>query len=125
MIYRALDTRYDTMPYRRTGRSGLLLPAVSLGIWYNFGGVDVLENSGNEDMDKMFHDMLPFMALTTPLALAYGDGGSFPSIDQITNLEGNINSGLSFLQNFARDVIFMEMASDGYVVGKQQGGWEK
>lgn len=45
MIYRALDTRYDTMPYRRTGRSGLLLPAVSLGIWYNFGGVDVLENS--------------------------------------------------------------------------------
>lgn len=79
----------------------------------------------HQDMDKMFHDMLPFMALTTPLALAYGDGGSFPSIDQITNLEGNINSGLSFLQNFARDVIFMEMASDGYVVGKQQGGWEK
>jgi L-glyceraldehyde 3-phosphate reductase len=33
------------MPYRRTGRSGLKLPAVSLGIWYNFGGIDPLEKS--------------------------------------------------------------------------------
>jgi len=32
--------RYDTMSYRRCGRSGLLLPRVSLGLWYNFGGVD-------------------------------------------------------------------------------------
>lgn len=30
-------TRYDTMPYRRVGSSGLLLPAISLGLWYNFG----------------------------------------------------------------------------------------
>ena len=37
--------RYATMPYRRCGRSGLLLPAVSLGLWHNFGGVDVLQNS--------------------------------------------------------------------------------
>jgi len=33
------------MTYRRTGRSGLLLPAVSIGLWHNFGGVDTLENS--------------------------------------------------------------------------------
>ena len=33
------------MTYRRTGRSGLLLPAISLGLWHNFGGVDTLENS--------------------------------------------------------------------------------
>jgi L-glyceraldehyde 3-phosphate reductase len=33
----AADTRYDTMPHRRTGRSGLKLPAVSLGLWHNFG----------------------------------------------------------------------------------------
>lgn len=33
------------MQYNRTGRSGLLLPAVSLGIWYNFGGVDPIENA--------------------------------------------------------------------------------
>lgn len=45
LVYLPSDTRYDSMPYRRTGRSGLLLPAVSLGIWYNFGGVDPLENA--------------------------------------------------------------------------------
>src|SRR3954466_7619351 len=37
MSYRADSTRYDSMPYRRTGRSGLDLPAVSLGLWHNFG----------------------------------------------------------------------------------------
>jgi L-glyceraldehyde 3-phosphate reductase len=37
MDYRALDTRYDSLPYRRTGRSGLDLPAISLGLWHNFG----------------------------------------------------------------------------------------
>ncbi|GAU65191.1 putative L-glyceraldehyde-3-phosphate reductase [Streptomyces sp. NBRC 110611] len=35
--YRATDSRYDSMPYRRTGRSGLKLPAISLGLWHNFG----------------------------------------------------------------------------------------
>ncbi len=44
MVYRAADNRYDSMTYRRTGRSGLLLPAISLGIWWNFGGMDQLEN---------------------------------------------------------------------------------
>lgn len=39
-------SRYDgEMPYRRCGKSGILLPAVSLGLWHNFGGVDTLENS--------------------------------------------------------------------------------
>ena len=37
MTYVAADNRYDQMPYRRTGRSGLLLPALSLGLWHNFG----------------------------------------------------------------------------------------
>src|SRR5699024_5037354 len=37
--------RYTQMVYRRTGRSGLKLPAVSLGLWHNFCGVDTLENS--------------------------------------------------------------------------------
>jgi L-glyceraldehyde 3-phosphate reductase len=41
--YVASDDRYDQMQYRRTGRSGLRLPAVSLGLWQNFGGVDVFE----------------------------------------------------------------------------------
>jgi len=38
-------TRYDSMPYQRCGRSGLKLPRISLGWWYNFGGLDVFENS--------------------------------------------------------------------------------
>jgi L-glyceraldehyde 3-phosphate reductase len=45
MAYLPLAQRYESMTYRRTGRSGLLLPAVSLGLWHNFGGVDTLENA--------------------------------------------------------------------------------
>ncbi|MBE2240675.1 MAG: L-glyceraldehyde 3-phosphate reductase [Caldilineaceae bacterium] len=46
MSYQAGSERYDgRMVYRRTGRSGLMLPAVSLGLWHNFGGVDTYENA--------------------------------------------------------------------------------
>jgi len=45
MTYVAAETRYETMRYNRCGRSGLKLPAISLGLWHNFGGVDTLENS--------------------------------------------------------------------------------
>jgi L-glyceraldehyde 3-phosphate reductase len=41
--YRAADARYDHASFRRSGRSGLDLPAISLGLWHNFGGVDVYE----------------------------------------------------------------------------------
>jgi len=44
-MYVADSHRYDSMQYRRSGRSGLKLPAVSLGLWHNFGGVDNFENS--------------------------------------------------------------------------------
>ncbi|MEO6089101.1 MAG: L-glyceraldehyde 3-phosphate reductase [Umezawaea sp.] len=40
MTHVAAGTRYDDMPYRRVGRSGLKLPAVSLGLWHNFGDGD-------------------------------------------------------------------------------------
>jgi L-glyceraldehyde 3-phosphate reductase len=43
--YVAADGRYERMPYRRCGRSGLQLPAVSLGLWQNFGGERPLEES--------------------------------------------------------------------------------
>ncbi|MET0742907.1 MAG: aldo/keto reductase, partial [Microvirga sp.] len=43
MTYDAHSERYARMPYRRTGRSGLTLPAISLGLWQNFGSVDVYE----------------------------------------------------------------------------------
>lgn len=44
-MYYPLDSRYDTMLYRRAGRSGLQLPAISLGLWHNFGGVDRYEDA--------------------------------------------------------------------------------
>ena len=44
-MYVASDKRYDSMQYRRSGRSGIQLPAVSLGLWHNFGGLDNFENS--------------------------------------------------------------------------------
>lgn len=44
MTYQPSESRYDTMRYKRCGRSGLKLPIISLGLWHNFGGVDTLEN---------------------------------------------------------------------------------
>ena len=44
MSYTPSSKRYDSMKYNRCGKSGLLLPALSLGLWHNFGGVDVFEN---------------------------------------------------------------------------------
>ncbi|MCA9836938.1 MAG: L-glyceraldehyde 3-phosphate reductase [Trueperaceae bacterium] len=44
-MYQAASNRYDTMSYRRCGRSGLKLPLLSLGLWHNFGGKDIYENS--------------------------------------------------------------------------------
>ena len=43
-MYLANEQRYDTMQYRRCGKSGIKLPAISLGLWHNFGGVDTFEN---------------------------------------------------------------------------------
>ncbi|MCL2276801.1 MAG: aldo/keto reductase [Treponema sp.] len=43
MSYNADEKRYDSMRYRRCGRSGLKLPEISLGLWHNFGGVDRYE----------------------------------------------------------------------------------
>ena len=45
MSHAAAPHRYQSMPYRRSGRSGLDLPPISLGLWHNFGGVDSLENA--------------------------------------------------------------------------------
>ena len=44
MIYNPLKERYDKMTYRRCGKSGIRLPEISLGLWHNFGSVDVFEN---------------------------------------------------------------------------------
>lgn len=44
MDYITKSDRYENMIYRRCGNSGIKLPAISLGLWHNFGGVDVFEN---------------------------------------------------------------------------------
>ena len=44
MNYTPAPTRYESMKYNRCGKSGLLLPAISLGLWHNFGSVDVFDN---------------------------------------------------------------------------------
>ena len=43
--YKAKDSRYENMNYRRTGNSGLLLPAISLGLWHNFSFTDDVQNA--------------------------------------------------------------------------------
>jgi L-glyceraldehyde 3-phosphate reductase len=45
MKYTANENRYEKMEYRRCGNSGLKLPAISLGLWHNFGHIDSLENA--------------------------------------------------------------------------------
>ncbi|MEO6723042.1 MAG: aldo/keto reductase [Ferruginibacter sp.] len=47
MNYTPSENRYNEIPYNRCGKSGLLLPAISLGLWQNFGSVDNFENGQN------------------------------------------------------------------------------
>ena len=51
--YKPADDRYEKIPYRFIGNSGLQLPAISLGLWHNFGGVDPFER-GREIVLKAF-----------------------------------------------------------------------
>ena len=53
MSYLPHSERYESMKYNRTGRSGLKLPAISLGLWHNFGGTDRYEN-GREMVRRAF-----------------------------------------------------------------------
>lgn len=53
MSYQAADTRYDAMKYRRSGNSGVKLPAISFGLWHNFGEVDTYKN-GRDMIRKAF-----------------------------------------------------------------------
>ncbi len=44
-VYKPDENRYEKMKYNRSGKSGIQLPAISLGLWHNFGGVDSTENA--------------------------------------------------------------------------------
>ncbi|MDY7027993.1 MAG: L-glyceraldehyde 3-phosphate reductase [Spirochaetota bacterium] len=67
MDYKPETSRYETMIYNRCGRSGLKLPAISLGLWHNFGGVDALENAR-----KMLHRSFDLGITHFDLANNYG-----------------------------------------------------
>ncbi|WP_199269733.1 L-glyceraldehyde 3-phosphate reductase [Mucilaginibacter lacusdianchii] len=87
MTYIASDNRYQSMPYRRCGRSGIQLPAISLGLWHNFGGVDVFEN-----YRKILH--LAFDSGITHFDLANNYGPPYGSAEE--------NFGILMKKDFAR-----------------------
>ncbi len=66
-MYMADEKRYETMPYHRCGRSGLLLPAVSLGLWHNFGS-----NGNFENMEAVCHTAFDHGITHFDLANNYG-----------------------------------------------------
>jgi L-glyceraldehyde 3-phosphate reductase len=102
MPYVAHQDRYNDMIYRRCGHSGLKLPALSLGLWHNFGGVDTLENS--RDMLR-----LSFDRGITHFDLANNYGPPPGSAEE--------NFGLIFKQDFApyRDELIISTKA-GYLM---------
>ena len=60
MNYIADTKRYDKMQYNRCGNSGLLLPAISLGLWHNFGSVDNFDNAKNILFSAFDHGITHF-----------------------------------------------------------------
>jgi L-glyceraldehyde 3-phosphate reductase len=72
MTYVPADQRYDgSMPYRRTGRSGIDLPAISLGLWQNFGGDDVFE-TGRAILHRAFDRGVTHFDLANNYGPPYG-----------------------------------------------------
>jgi len=65
--YKALNSRYDNYSYVRCGNSGLKLPPISVGLWHNFGGQDIFENSR-----KLIHKSFDLGVTHFDLANNYG-----------------------------------------------------
>ncbi|RZM20304.1 MAG: L-glyceraldehyde 3-phosphate reductase, partial [Pedobacter sp.] len=75
MSYSASPTRYNQMTYRKCGNSGIKLPLLSLGLWHNFGDVDVSEN-----YSKILH--LAFDSGITHFDLANNYGPPYGTAEQ-------------------------------------------
>lgn len=60
MTFTAAETRYDNLPIRRVGKTGLQLPAISLGLWRNFGDEAPLANSRKVVLDAFDHGIFSF-----------------------------------------------------------------
>ena len=74
-MYQAAENRYDSMEYKRSGRSGVLLPRISLGLWQNFG----LEKSLEEQEAVLFR---AFDMGITHFDLANNYGPSYGSAEE-------------------------------------------
>ena len=59
-MYSALENRYDSMAYNRLGTSGLKLPAVSLGLWHNFGNISSFQNMREMCLTAFDHGVTHF-----------------------------------------------------------------
>lgn len=70
-LWQPAAERYDTMEYRRCGNSGVLLPALSLGLWHNFGGIDSIEN-GRKILRKAFDSGVNHFDLANNYGPPYG-----------------------------------------------------
>ena len=69
--YTPAETRYDSMPYRKCGHSGLKLPAITLGLWQNFGGEDVFE-TGRAILRHAFDNGITHFDLANNYGPPYG-----------------------------------------------------
>ncbi len=108
--YLASEQRYDSMEYRRSGRSGLKLPAVSLGLWHNFGGVDTLENAR-----AMIHRAFDLGITHFDLANNYGPPAG----------SAEENFGVIFAQDLARyrDELIISTKAGYYMWAGPYGEW--
>ena len=76
MRYSAASDRYERMPYRRSGRSGLLLPAISLGLWHNFGDEDDPLGRGRAILRRAFDLGITHFDLANNYGPPYGSAES-------------------------------------------------
>ena len=83
--YRAKEARYENMVYRRAGESGLLLPALSLGLWHNFSTTDNFQNA-REILQTAFDNGITHFDLANNYGPPYG--------------EAEINFGTIFQKDF-------------------------
>lgn len=109
-MYTASSTRYDSMKYNRCGKSGLLLPAISLGMWHNFGNVDDLAT-----MQKIIFRAFDRGITHFDLANNYGPPAG----------EAEINFGKIFKQDLQayRDELLISSKAGYYMWPGPYGEW--
>jgi len=110
MDYQAADSRYDQMQYRRCGKSGIKLPAISLGLWQNFG-----ETDDKKVYRETLHTAFDLGITHFDLANNYGPPGG----------EAEINFGKVFKKDFTsyRDEMLISTKSGYYMWPGPYGEW--